>query len=200
MGLGRVNEEFVFEPNPAYEEDGEGDVEEAFVGDSEDDESWCAGEENDQEAVYVMVIRLEAVGQGHGQGNDWIQVSVVQEAGTKGNLLSTTQPMTWFPSGSPCLACKDSALDRVMNMANTIRPTWIPTSVRLRLLGGMDGFLVEEKSARTKSSNRRYSRPTTTIKPPPTNMSVTFSVFIAGRRVKELMARHDSNHVAASAM
>jgi hypothetical protein len=87
-----------------------------------------------------------------------------------------------------------------MNMANTIRPIWIPTKVRLRLLGVVDGFLAEEKSARTKSSNTRYSRPTTTIKPPPTKMSVTFSVFIAGRRVKELMARHDRNHVADSAM
>jgi hypothetical protein len=56
----------VLEAHPGEEEDAEGEVEEAFVGDGEDDEGWGKGEEDDDEAVDVVGVGLEAVEEGDG--------------------------------------------------------------------------------------------------------------------------------------
>jgi len=36
----------------------------------------------------------------------------------------TSQPEIWVPSGRPCLACIDSALDRVVIKARIMRPIY----------------------------------------------------------------------------
>ena len=46
----------VFESNPGDEGDAEYEVEESFVGDGEDDEDWGECEEDDDEAVEVVVV------------------------------------------------------------------------------------------------------------------------------------------------
>jgi len=51
----------MFETHPGDDGGAEGEVEEAFVGDGEDDEEWGEGEEDDGEAVEVMVVWLETV-------------------------------------------------------------------------------------------------------------------------------------------
>lgn len=43
----------------------------------------------------------------------------------------TAHPMIWFPAGSPCLACKDMALDLVTRIASMISPTY-KTSAHLK--------------------------------------------------------------------
>ena len=58
----------VFEADPGDEGGAEGEVEEAFVGDCEDDEDGGEGEEDDDKAVEVVVVWLEAVEKGDGQG------------------------------------------------------------------------------------------------------------------------------------
>ncbi len=58
----------VFEADPGDEGGAEGEVEEAFVGDGEDDEDGGEGEEVDGEAVEVVVVGLEAVEEGDGEG------------------------------------------------------------------------------------------------------------------------------------
>lgn len=60
----------VFEADPAEEGDGDGEVEEAFVGDGEDDEEWSEGEECDREAVEVVVAGLQSVEEGYDEGCD----------------------------------------------------------------------------------------------------------------------------------
>lgn len=60
----------VFEADPAEEGDGDGEVEEAFVGDGEDDEEGTEGEECDGEAVEVVVAGLQNVEEGNDEGRD----------------------------------------------------------------------------------------------------------------------------------
>lgn len=60
----------VFEADPAEEGDGDGEVEEAFVGDGEDDEEGSKGEEGDGEAVEVVVAGLQSVQEGYDEGCD----------------------------------------------------------------------------------------------------------------------------------
>ena len=55
----------VFEADPGEEGYGDGEVEEAFVGDCEDDEEWSEGQEDDGEAVEIMVARSEGVKERH---------------------------------------------------------------------------------------------------------------------------------------
>lgn len=54
----------VFEPDPSDEGGAEDEVEESFVGDGEDDEDWGEGQEDDDEAVEVVVVGLKAVEEG----------------------------------------------------------------------------------------------------------------------------------------
>ena len=58
----------VFEADPAEEGDGDGEVEEAFVGDGEDDEEGAEREECDGEAVEVVVAGLQSVEEGDDEG------------------------------------------------------------------------------------------------------------------------------------
>lgn len=51
----------VFKTDPGDEGGAEDEVEQAFVGDGEDDEDWGEGEKDDDEAVEVMIIGLQAV-------------------------------------------------------------------------------------------------------------------------------------------
>ena len=60
----------VFEADPAEEGDGDGEVEEAFVGDGEDDEKGTESEESDGEAVEVVVARLQSVEERYDEGRD----------------------------------------------------------------------------------------------------------------------------------
>ena len=60
----------VFEAHPAEEGDGDGEVEEAFVGDGEDDEEGAESEEGDGEAVEVVVARLQSVEEWDDEGCD----------------------------------------------------------------------------------------------------------------------------------
>ena len=60
----------VFKADPAEEGDGDGEVEEAFVGDGEDDEKGAEGEECDGEAVEVVVAGLQSVEEGDDEGCD----------------------------------------------------------------------------------------------------------------------------------
>ena len=48
----------MFQTDPAEKGDGDGEVEEAFVGDGEDDEEGTKSEECDGEAVKVVIARL----------------------------------------------------------------------------------------------------------------------------------------------
>ena len=60
----------VFEAYPCYEGDAVCEVEEAFVGDGEDDEEGREGEENDHQSVEVVVVWLETVEERHDQRGD----------------------------------------------------------------------------------------------------------------------------------
>lgn len=66
MAVG-VHVDVVFHADPGYEGEAEGEVEESLVGDCEDDERWCEGEEQDDQAVEVVVVRLEAVEEWDGE-------------------------------------------------------------------------------------------------------------------------------------
>ena len=61
----------VFKADPGDEGGAEGEVEEAFVGDGEDDEDGGEGEEHDGEAVEVVVFWLEAVEKWDGERCDF---------------------------------------------------------------------------------------------------------------------------------
>ena len=65
----------VFETDPGDEGGAEGEVEEAFVGDCEDDEDRGESEEHYDEAVEVVVVWLEAMKEGDGEGCDFGLVS-----------------------------------------------------------------------------------------------------------------------------
>ena len=69
----------VFETDPGYEGGAEGEVEEAFVGDGEDDEDRGEGEKNDYQAVEVVAVWLEAVEEGHGERGNCRSVSVMDQ-------------------------------------------------------------------------------------------------------------------------
>jgi hypothetical protein len=102
-------------------------------------------------------------------------------------------------------------------MARMINPIWTPTRTRERQFLDDVDLWARVKLAVTKSSNIKYSSPIAVISPPPimlfslcqsgeaergegsANIRFTFSVFIAGRRVKVLMAPHDRNHSAERA-
>lgn len=55
----------VFETDPGEESQGNGKVEEAFVGDGKDDEHGAKGEEDHGQAVEVMVARSKGVEEGY---------------------------------------------------------------------------------------------------------------------------------------
>lgn len=60
----------VFETHPGDKRGAEGEVEESFVGYGQDDEDGREGEEDDDEAVEVVVVWLEAVEEGYGKRCD----------------------------------------------------------------------------------------------------------------------------------
>jgi len=64
MAGSRVSVDAVFETHPGDEGRAEGEVKEAFVGDGEDDEDGREGEEDDYEAVEIVVVWSEAVHEG----------------------------------------------------------------------------------------------------------------------------------------
>lgn len=74
--------------------------------------------------MEIVVVWLEAVEEGYGEGCDCIVVNMVQavEQHTL-DILKIVHPITWFPNGRPVLACSDATLDRVTIMASKIKPT-----------------------------------------------------------------------------
>lgn len=58
----------VFEADPGDEGGAEGEVEETFVGDGEDDEGGRESEENDDEAVEVVIVGADFVNEGKAEG------------------------------------------------------------------------------------------------------------------------------------
>jgi len=61
----------VFESDPGKEGDAECEVEEAFVGDCEDDEDGRKRQEDYKQAVEVVIIRFEAVDEWDGKGSNY---------------------------------------------------------------------------------------------------------------------------------
>ena len=61
----------VFEAHPGDKCRAESEVEEAFVGDGEDDEDRREGEEDDDQSVEVVVVWLEAVEEGYRKGRNF---------------------------------------------------------------------------------------------------------------------------------
>lgn len=57
----------MFETYPGDEGGAEGEVEESFVGNGQDDEDGREGEEDDDEAVEIVIIWLEAVEEGYAE-------------------------------------------------------------------------------------------------------------------------------------
>lgn len=57
----------VFETYPGDEGGAESEVEESFVGDGQDDENGREGEEDDDEAVEIVVVGLETIEEGYGE-------------------------------------------------------------------------------------------------------------------------------------
>lgn len=113
----------VLETDPGDEGGAEGEVEEAFVGYCENDEDGREGKEHDDETVEVVIIRLEAVQEGNGEGRDFSSVSVLVNLDlAMDDLLKTSHPTTWLPNGRPRFACNETLLDRVTTMASTIKP------------------------------------------------------------------------------
>lgn len=86
------------------------------------------------------------------------------------DLPRTVHPRIWLPSGRPALAWIEETLERVMTMASRIKP--ICTPMRPLVVWFRDGVDLAEdvKSESTKSSNRRYTTPTATIKAPPSKL------------------------------
>lgn len=51
----------VFKTDPGDEGSAKGEVEKSFVGEGENDEGWRKGEEDDDEAMEVVIVRVETV-------------------------------------------------------------------------------------------------------------------------------------------
>lgn len=51
----------MLQTDPGDESDAESEVKESLIGDGEDDEDRCEGEEDDHQSVEVVVVGLEAV-------------------------------------------------------------------------------------------------------------------------------------------
>lgn len=113
----------VFETHPGDKGGAEGEVEESFIGYGQDDEDGREGEEDDDEAVEVVVVWLEAVEEGYGKRCDCIVVRVIPAIEQEIlDVLRIVHPTTWLPNGRPILACSDATLDRVTIMASMIKP------------------------------------------------------------------------------
>ena len=121
---GGVLVDMMFETDPGDEGGAEGKVEESFVGDGQDDEDGREGEEDDDEAVEIVIIWLKAVEKRYGErGNCTIVrvIPVIERLFLE--ILKIVHPTTWLPNGRPILACSDATLDRVTIMASMIKPT-----------------------------------------------------------------------------
>ena len=57
----------MFETNPCNKSSAEGEVEKTFVGKGEDDKGWRKCEEDDDEAMEVVVVWVETVEEWHSQ-------------------------------------------------------------------------------------------------------------------------------------
>lgn len=87
----------VFETDPSDEGGAEDEIKESFVGYGEDDEDWGEGQEDDDEAVEVVIIGLKTMEEGDGKRcNFFARVSVFnpEKVGTVCSILRTSQPMT----------------------------------------------------------------------------------------------------------
>ena len=70
----------VFQADPAHEKSGEGEVEEALVGDSQNDKSGGKGEEDDEDPVHVVVVGLQTVGQRHEKRRNYYRAWVSEKS------------------------------------------------------------------------------------------------------------------------
>lgn len=85
----------MFEADPGDEGGAEGEVEESLVGDCEDDEDRGEGEEDDNKAVEIVVVRLKTMQEWKRKRSDFEQVSKPQFlGGSEVELLKTSHPMT----------------------------------------------------------------------------------------------------------
>lgn len=64
-GWGARDVDFVFQTDPGYERDAESEVKESFVGDGEKNEDGREGQEDDHQAVEVVVVGLKTVQEWH---------------------------------------------------------------------------------------------------------------------------------------
>ena len=76
-GLSLVVEsiDMVFDAHPRDESDAKSKIEEAFVGDGKDDESWGKSEKDDDEPVKVVIIWLHTVDEGYRERCDYIRLA-----------------------------------------------------------------------------------------------------------------------------
>lgn len=92
----------VLEAHPGEEQHAEGEVEEPFVGDGEDDESGREGEEDDDKAMDVVRVWLEAVQEGDHEGGDCRLLEKSKEGlGVTDSALSSRR--SGFRGGDRCV-------------------------------------------------------------------------------------------------